>query len=263
MTILYRGKWALVTGASSGIGEYFCRELAKRGANIIMVARRKEKLSILAQQLIEHYKIQTHVIAVDLSKIESAQHLFDEVKKLGLTIDILINNAGFGIYGKLHETSVQRNQEMLTVNVCSLALLTQLFLPAMINQKEGAIINIASTAAFQPLPYMSNYGATKAFVLSFTEALWAEYKDQGIHILAVCPGPVETEFFDKLDMGESSLGTMDTPENVVDSAFAALEKNKIYVIPGPAKNYIKAQLNRFSPRAITAKVAEKILRRKD
>jgi short-subunit dehydrogenase len=261
--INYRGKWALVTGASSGIGEYFCRELAKRGANLIMVARRKEKLTILAEQLTEHYKIQVHVISLDLSLVEAAQYLYDEVQKLSCHVDVLINNAGFGVYGKLHETSVKRNQEMLTVNVYSLALLTQLFLPAMVQKKEGVIINVASTAAFQPVPYMSNYGATKAFVLSFTEALWAEYKNHGIHILAVCPGPVETEFFDMLDMGEPSLGTMDTPENVVESAFNAIDKNKIYIIPGPAKNYIKAQLNRFSPRAITAKVAEKILRRKD
>lgn len=261
--INYRGKWALVTGASSGIGEYFCRDLAKRGANLILVARRKEKLTILAEQMTEHYKIQTHVISEDLAKLDAAQSVYDAVQKLGIHVDILINNAGFGMYGKLHETELKRNQDMLIVNVFSLSTLTQLFLPAMIEKKEGTIINVASTAAFQPVPYMSNYGATKAFVLSFTEALWAEYKDVGIHVLAICPGPVETEFFDVLDMGEPSLGTMDTPENVVRTAFKAIDKNKIYAIPGPAVNYIKAQLSRLSPRETTAKIAEKILRRKN
>lgn len=259
--IHYQGKWALITGASAGIGETFAHELAKKKVNLILVARREDRLKVLSDQLRRQYQIEVDVIALDLSKTESPHQLFSTIERLQRPVRILINNAGFGVYGTLHQTDVKKNEEQILLNVFALAALTQLFLPAMVKDRDGMIINVASVAGFQPVPYMSVYGASKAFVLSFTEALWAEYRNSGIRVLALCPGPVETEFFKVL--GESSItGERDTPEEIVKTALRAAEQDKMYVIPGHRKNYILAQLSRLSPRWVTAKIAEKMMRLK-
>lgn len=257
--IQYENKWALITGASAGIGEVFARELAKRKSNLILVARREDRLNALANQLREQYQIQVDVIALDLSQPEAPHKLFSLVEQSHRAVRILINNAGFGVYGLLHETDVKKNENQILLNVFALTTITQLFLPAMVKDNDGAIINVASTAAFQPLPYMSVYGASKAFVLSFTEALWAEYQQTNLHILALCPGPVETEFFDV--MGKNGIdGPRNKPEEIVETALRALEQRKIYVIPGQLKNYLLANLNRLSPRWVATKIAERMMR---
>lgn len=257
----YKGKWALITGASAGIGHAYAHELAARGTNLILVARRQEKLSALANELIERHKIEADVIPANLASVEAAQQVFNEVEQRKRTVNILINNAGMGVYGNLGETDLTKNEELILLNVFSPAIITQLFLPKMVQNKEGFIINIASTAAFQPLPYMANYGASKAYILSFSEALWAEYRDKGIKVLAVCPGPVETDFFQAMGTDEPAIGKRDTPEHVVKTSLKALEENKSYVIP-ILNNYWLAQSSRFATRKFVAIASEKMLRPK-
>jgi len=256
----YQGKWALITGASSGIGEAFARELAKRGTHLVLVARRKDKLHKLATELMGQYQIEVDVLPIDLASIQGAYQLYIEVQKLSRSIDILINNAGFGVSGKLQETSLEKNQDLILLNVLSVSNLTQLFLPEIIKKKNGMIINVASTASLQPTPYMSTYGASKAFVLSFTEALWAEYHQEGIHILALCPGPVDTEFFKVMGGDEALLLKRDNPQSVVKAALEGISQDKSYIIPGPKRNYWLTHLSRFVPRKMVAKISERILR---
>lgn len=256
----FKNKWALVTGASSGIGKAFAERLAKEGANLILLARGQEALEELANILRQTYLVQIVVLAKDLSSQQAPEEVFAELNKTGIHVDILVNNAGFAVYGKLHETNLAKNQEQLMLNIVSLSSMTQLFVKPMAERKSGIIINVASTASFQPVPYMSNYGASKSFVRQFTEALWAEYKNDGVHILAVCPGATETNFFNVVDAKEASVGKRDTPENVVNESFRALACGKIYVIPGPMNNFLVSQLSRLVTHKFITKITEKILR---
>jgi hypothetical protein len=255
-------KWALITGASSGIGKAFAQRLAQDNYNIILVSRHGEALTALANDLMQRYTITAKVIAKDLADIAAPQALFDETQQLGIHIDMLINNAGMGIYGKLHTTALAKNQQQILLNVFALSSLTQLYLQAMQPHGTGTIINIASIASFQPVAYMSNYGATKAFVRSFTEALWAEYHNDGIKIIAVCPGPVETNFFIAMGVGvhQLSIGKTDMPETIVNETFTALKHGKLCIIPGRKRNYWQSQLNRFFPQKWIAIVSELLMR---
>ena len=189
----YKGQRALVTGASSGIGAAFARELASRGSDLVLVARSRDKLTAFGDELSTSYGVAVDVVVADLAKPSSADHLAAEVGDR--QIDILINNAGFGLHAQLHQADAARLTEMVQLNVATLVDLTRLYLPGMLARDRGAVINIASTAAFQPVPYMAVYGASKAFVLSFTEALWAETRRTDVRVTALCPGSTETEFF--------------------------------------------------------------------
>lgn len=255
----YEGQWALVTGASAGIGASFARKLAQKGANIILVARREDKLKALAQEITQRYNVQVHVVAMDLGAPNASQQLFAKVQSLGLRVQLLVNNAGMGVIGRLNDTDFERNRQMIHLNVNALSELTQLFLPAMLEAKKGAIFNLASTASFQPLPYMAQYAASKAFVLSFTEALSAEYRKSGVRFLAVCPGATESEFFSVAGINTPDLA-LDTPETVVTQSLRAMKGGKISVICGHWSNYLLAQLNRFFPRFITVYMSEIIMR---
>ncbi|HEY5892524.1 MAG TPA: SDR family oxidoreductase [Chthoniobacterales bacterium] len=257
----FQGKWALVTGASSGIGKAFAHELARRGTNVVLSARSQHALEELAQKLETQFKVATAAIALDLAEPKAPERLLSAVEERHIPVRVLINNAGFGTYGKLHENDLEQNGRQILLNVSSLALLTQLFLPAMVAKRDGVIINVASTAGFQPTPYMAVYGATKAFVLSFSEALWAENQETGVHILALCPGPVETSFFKVLGSEEpASTGRMESPENTVATAFRALDEGRSYVVTGGVRNYLLTQSNRFTPRAMVTRISEKMLR---
>jgi uncharacterized protein len=258
--ISYKDKWALITGASAGIGEEFARSLARFGANLILTARREEKLRSLAEELRTAHNIRVEIIVIDLSLADSPQKLFSTVQVTGHPVRILVNNAGFGVYGKLNDTQLEQNQRMIMLNVYALSSLTQLFLPDMVAAGEGYIFNIASTAAFQPVAYMSNYGASKAFVLSFSEALWAEYRKSGVRALAVCPGATETEFFNVMGTKEPAIGKQDSPQNVVFEALCAMDHGRSYVIAGPWMNYAMAQSVRLSPRALVAKITEMMMK---
>lgn len=255
----YSGKTALVTGASSGIGAAFARALAEQGTHLILVARSEDKLRNLATTLANQHDIHVDVLSSDLSHSEAGQKLFAATQQLGLSVDILINNAGFATYGSFDSLDAEREQQEIMLNVAAVVNLTHHFLPAMLARRSGSIINVASTAAFQPTPYMAVYGASKAFVLSFSEALWAEYRSKGIRVLALCPGPTSTDFFNVVGTEDAALGSKETPEKVVQVALRALERGRPSVISG-RQNALRANSVRFAPREMVARMGERMMR---
>ncbi|MBP1907551.1 short-subunit dehydrogenase [Paenibacillus turicensis] len=254
-------KWTLITGASSGIGEAFANEYASRGSDLILVARSEDKLNALGEKLHEKYGIKAQVIVSDLAQNGSAAELYQQCNQRGLNVECLINNAGFATYGLFEQLSGSRQHDEVMLNATAVVDLTYLFLPDMLKAKSGTVINVASTAAFQPLPNMAVYGATKAFVLSFTEALWEENRKRGVQFLALCPGSTETEFFNVVGAEEASVGKRDTPENVVKVAIRALQAKKVYVVPG-LNNFISAQLSRFFTRKQMLYIVGRMLRKR-
>ncbi|MEL6383145.1 MAG: SDR family oxidoreductase, partial [Cyanobacteria bacterium J06626_18] len=194
---------ALVTGASSGIGAVFAEQLASRKHDLILVARSQDKLQAIADKLSQQHSIQATVIVQDLTEPNAGKTVFTHVQQQGITVDLLINNAGFGTYGEFADGVLDTHLNMIQLNVVALTELTHLYLPQMRSRRSGSIINIGSTASFQPIPYFAVYAATKAFVLSFSEALWQECKPYNVKVLAVCPGPTETEFFKVADFPDS------------------------------------------------------------
>lgn len=250
---------ALITGASGGIGEEFAVQLAKRRANLVLVARREEKLAELRDRLLKlSPELTIDVIAADLSVPGSATDLAAKVEKLGRRIDILVNNAGVGGHGDFVQESVAKNAAQIQLNCVSLVELTGLFLPAMTSAHQGLIINVASTAAFQPLPGMAVYGATKAFVLSFTEALWQETKSSGVRVFALCPGATETEFFARTGEQFMTSGRQ-TSKQVVDTAMAAIDKSTPTVISG-WRNMVVACGYRITPRRLMLMASERFVK---
>lgn len=255
---------ALITGASAGIGAVFARELAKRQTNLILVARSQAKLEELASQLREEHKIQVEVLVRDLVAPGAAAAVFEAVSQKGVTVDLLINNAGFGDYGTFAQRPLPKLADMMQLNIVALVELTRLFLPAMQQRREGSIINVSSIAGFQPLPYMSVYAATKAFVLSFSEALWAENRQLGIRVQALCPGPTKTNFFQVAEFpqgnGSSDELSAASPEEVVLKSLDALAKNESTVVTGGLKNQAIVNLHRFLPRDALVSAMEKPFR---
>ena len=249
----------LITGASSGIGEVFARKLAARGRNVLLVARSEDKLITLCNELGRSNSIRAQYVALDLSKPESPARLFEEVQKRGLTVDMLINNAGFGSMGEFASLDLARELNMIDLNVKSLVELTHRFLPSMIERKQGAIINVASTAAFQPVPFMATYAATKAFVLSFSEALWEENRPYGIKVMALCPGVTDTNFFEAARGHKPPARASQTPEEVVDTALRGLARGKSHVISGWT-NFLMTQSERLAPRALVIRLAGRMMR---
>jgi short-subunit dehydrogenase len=252
-------KTTLITGASSGIGEAFARALAARGESLLLVARSEDKLLSLCNELSRAHNVNCQYFALDLSEEGAGAVLFAEVEGRGLEIETLINNAGFGSMGDFASLPVERELNMIELNVRALVELTHLFLAPMIERKSGAIINVASTAAFQPVPFMATYAATKAFVLSFTEALWEENRTRGVRILALCPGVTETNFFAAGGMGKPPFRAPQTPEQVVATALRALEQNRSHVISG-WENYAAAEVQRLVPRSFVARLIGKTMR---
>src|SRR5215213_1604909 len=238
----------LITGASSGIGAAFARKLAARGRNVLLVARSEDKLNSLCNELGRQTSIRAQYVAVDLQQPDAAAQLFDETTKRGLEIEMLINNAGFGSMGDFIKLDLNRELEMIQLNIRSLVDLTHRFLGPMRERKRGTIINVASTAAFQPVPFMATYAATKAFVLSFSEALWDENRAHGIHVMALCPGVTETNFFQVAGIDRPPMRTVQTAEQVVETALAALNRHKSTVISGWA-NWFTVEAERLVPRS--------------
>lgn len=254
---------ALITGASSGIGEAFARLLAAQGTDLVLVARSDAKLQLLAEELAARHRVRADVIAADLSAPGAARQVHEEVTRRGLAVDLLVNSAGFGSYGVFDTLPLERESQEIALNVTALVELTHLFLPEMLSNKSGAIINVASTAAFQPVPYMAVYAATKAFVLSFSESLWAECRTRGVRVLAFCPGPVDTGFaaaagFD-VAAGPKLTGQGATASGVAAAAVAALAQGRSYVVPG-RENYWLSVSSRFAPRSLVARLAERKMR---
>ena len=240
----------LITGASAGLGVEFARQCAARGEELVLVARRRDRLDALAEAI----GGKAHVFPLDLARAEAATSLIEAVEAEGLSVDILINNAGFGLAGKFARLPLERQREMVDLNVATLTELTRLVLPAMQERGRGAILNVASTAAFQPGPNMAVYYATKAFVLSFSEALHHELKGTGIKVSCLCPGPTATEFGEVAGVNSPMLSRITADAaGVVRAGLKGLDRNRAVVIPGIA-NKTTAQSSRFLPRAAMRRI---------
>jgi hypothetical protein len=251
----FAGKTVLITGASMGIGEAFARELSRRGATLVLVARSEAKLSALASALGN-----AHVIAMDLAAPGASLRLFDAVTERGLEVDVLVSNAGFGTHGAFGDIALPTLREEINLNVGALMELTHLFLPVL-ERRQGGVIHVASMASFQPCPYMAVYGATKSFVLSFSEALWAEYRPRGVRVLALCPGATETPFFERAGVLEVP-GKKARPEDVVRVGLDAFVAGRASVVQG-AVNNVSAFLSRFFSREFIVKMMARISRPKE
>lgn len=256
----FAGKTALVTGASSGIGAAFARELAARGMSLVLVARDGAALDRLAAELRDKHRTEVQTIVADLSRSESPAEVANAVRAAGGTIDLLINNAGMMTYGPFETSDPALNHAELMVNVAALVALTREFLPAMLERRFGGVVNVASVAGFQPIPYLAVYAATKAFVLSFSTALWEECRDRQVCVLALCPGTTSTQLFDRAQAPEAALGRPRTPEQVIATALAALAKRRSIVVDG-LKNSILSHGPRLIPRWFAAKCAGQAVRR--
>lgn len=249
-------KVTLITGASSGIGEAFARRLAEEKHNLVLVSRNQKKLHELCDELMQKHGISAHYVAIDLSESDAPKRVFQETSKHSMEVDLLINNAGFGSMGDFVELDGDREIEMIRLNIGALVELTHLFLLPMRNRRSGAVINVASTASFQPVPYMATYAATKAFVTSFSEAIAEENRQYGITVSALCPGPTATNFFVAADATPFAAKGMQTSEEVVEAGLRGIRSGKPKVISG-FRNAIGARLVSFIPnRLITSGVAK-------
>jgi uncharacterized protein len=251
---------ALITGASSGIGECFARALAARGRNSVLVARSEEKLESLAAELHARHGIAAEAIPLDLAEAGSAGRLAEILGNRQFKIDLLVNNAGFGARGRFWELPRDRQSEMIRSNVLTLAELTHLLLPAMVAEGRGAIINVSSTSSFQPIPYTATYAATKAFVTSFSEGLREELRRYGITVVTLCPGGTQTDFFRASGYGRPKLpGGIQPPEEVVEAALRALDRKGGLVVPR-FLNKLGVFVQRFAPRGLVVKITARMFR---
>ena len=255
---------ALITGASSGLGWEFAKIHAAAGGNLILVARNISQLEKLKTTIQQDHAAQIHLIQKDLSQHHAAEELYEYVKSQSWKVDILINNAGFGYYGMFMEESLQKDDEMMQLNMVTLTKLTKLFAGDMVKRGKGRIMNVASTAAFQPGPTMAVYCATKAFVLHFTEAISNELKRTGVTITALCPGATTSGFQAAAGMEESLLvkgRNLPTSYEVADYGYKAMMKGQAVAIHG-FMNYLMAVSVRFTPRSLVLKVARWMMRKK-
>ena len=246
----------LITGPSSGIGLELARLFARDGYNLILASRNIEKLNQIAAELISGQNVEIKIIAKDLSLPASPREIFSELSREAISVDILVNNAGFGIYGAFSKIDLNRSLDMLQINMLAVTQLTRLFLPEMLEKKSGKILNVASTAAFQPGPFMAGYFASKAFVLSLSEALANELEGSGVTVTALCPGPTATEFqriSNTEDIRETKIGMM-SAQKVARIGYRELMRGKTLVIPG-LMNKLAACAVRFLPRKVVTRLA--------
>jgi len=239
--VSYTGRTALITGASSGLGAEYARQLAARGSNLVLVARRADRLEELAAELRAAHAVTVTVVAQDLSLPGAGATLAGELRSRDIHVTSLINNAGFGNHGLLHESDAARLQDQISLNVLALVDITRAFIDDL-RAGAGVLVNVASTAAYQSLPRMAVYGATKAFVLSFTEAIWGEARDTDLRVLAISPGATRTEFFDIAGQG-AQVGGMQTAEQVVGLTLSTLDRRS------PPPSIISGFANRVAPLA--------------
>ena len=257
--INYTNQTVLITGASSGIGRVFAETLAARGAHVLLLARSGAVLEQLARDLARRHGIRAHALVADLSQPGAAEAVHAQACALGMPPDVLINNAGFATHGRFENIALARQSAEVAVNCTALMALTHRVLPHMLAQGRGAIINVASTAALQPDPYMAVYGASKAFVLAFSEALWAENRRRGVRVLALCPGATDTAFFDVVAAPEAAVGQRMAPQAVVDEALRALDRGRSSHVAG-RPNRLLAWLPRLLPRQTVLGIVEGMLK---
>lgn len=256
----YRGRWALVTGASAGIGEAFARELARRGMNVVLAARREDRLRRLADEIGQAHRVHTLVVPVDLGEEHAARALWAAATAGGRQVHLLVNNAGFGLKGPFAELPVERQMEMVRVNCIAPLELAHHALRHM-QGRGGGIVNVASVAAFQPIPLMATYAASKAFLLSFSEALTDEAKEHGVRVVVVNPGPVKTEFQEVAgtEVRDRAPGLL-SAEQVVEAALAGLEKGRRTVTPA-FFNRLSTTAVRIAPRSIVIRLAKMAMKK--
>jgi short-subunit dehydrogenase len=257
----YAGQWGLVTGASSGIGAEFARQLAARGMHCVLVARRQDRLEALAAELAATHGIRCEIVAADLSRPRAGRELFAEVSRRGIAVELLVNNAGIGMVAALEETDVGRALELIQVNVACLTELTLLMAKEMVGRGHGGIINIGSVVSFQPVALMGAYAASKAYVLHFSEALWAELRPRGVTVTTLCPGTTRTEFFDHSGVpGWAERNRGQDVAAVVRTGLEAFDASRQYVVSG-WKNYLVTLAVRLATRAAVVNWTLSIFRR--
>jgi uncharacterized protein len=250
----YGGSTALVTGASKGLGAAFAEALAQRGMNLVLVARSTDELNVLSTRLYARYKVRRTVLSIDLADPSSSQAIPEELDRRGIQVDLLVNNAGFGLSGEFLSHDPKLEKAEIDVNVQALVALTHHFGKAMAARGKGGIINVASNASFQPLPYMATYAATKAFVLHFSEAINHELNGKGVQVMATCPGPTATSFF-KGASTHMSPKDMDSSESVVKRTLEAFDQKRAVAYPGRMRVRIATWLPRLLPRDLVAHIA--------
>jgi short-subunit dehydrogenase len=257
-TFAYKGSTALITGASGGLGVAFAEQLAERGSHLVLVGRSEDKLQALARRLERQYKITATVLTADLASSTEVDQLISNLKARSIDIELLINNAGLGVFQRFLETPLERQMEQIEVNVRALVLLTHALAPAMVAKNKGGVINLSSSAGFQPLAGANIYAASKSFVLLFSEALARELAATGVRVLAVCPGPVATGFFaDKKP--DLTRNQMDDPKAIVGEVLRAFDRGKRVLVPGKLSVRLKTFLPRLFPRALMVQVGERVV----
>lgn len=256
----FKNTTILITGASSGIGKEFAKQLARKGANLILTARTQSDLIALANELMaEHADIWVKTIPVDLSQKDGAQTLFSAISDMSLSVNYLINNAGFGKFCEFSDEPFETYHKMLMLNINALVELTHLFLPQMKNNNAGGIINVASTGAFQPLPYLAVYAASKAFVLSFSEALTGELLGTNVRVMALCPGTTESRFMETANADTSTMALAPASQ-VVSSALVAFNKNRLFTVTGTV-NYLMSLIPRIVSRKSVIKITTNMIKK--
>jgi uncharacterized protein len=257
----FRDAFALVTGASSGIGEVFARELAARGANLLVTARSRDKLEVLAAELAKAHDVEVHVVAADLGEPSGVERLCREADELGIPVDHLVNNAGFGAVGAFAGADPAVQTDMVRLNCEALMRVTRHFLPPMLARGRGGVIHVASTAAYQPMPYMATYGATKAFVLSFSLALSEEVAGRGVSVMALCPGPVPTGFqaVAGIEPGMERIAALSAEQTVKRGLEAYLAGDRVCV-PGTV-NRAQTLASKLLPRGVVTHTISAAMKR--
>jgi uncharacterized protein len=255
----WQGKWALVTGASAGIGMALAAQLAAGGTHLVLTARRRDRLEDVSRKLKEAHGIQTEIFVADLAHPDAPQSLYNFTRQKGIAVDLLINNAGFGQYGELAQVETRRLLDMVQVNCAAVVHLARLYLPDMIARRRGDILILASTASFQAVPYICTYAATKAFDLLFAEGLAEEMRPHGIRVCALCPGSTESEFHAVAGQEKFAAQHQETAEKVARRGLEALAAGKSYVISGLG-NYLGAHSQRIVPRRMVTKIAANLFR---
>ena len=258
MSVLDGVTTALITGASGGIGEAFARQLAALGKDLMLVARSEEKLNALARDLASLHSVQADVLVADLARHDSAAALYAETERLGLAVDLLVNNAGFAKAGEFSELPFDVQADMVRLNVNTLTELTRLYLPSMRLRGRGGVINVASNAAFQPVPYIAVYGATKAYVLSFSEAVAEEVAADGVTVMALCPGATATDFHDTAGVWVQQQSSMPAPDEVVADGLRAFERRRRSFLHG-ATNQLTSIAARFLPRRLVVHLTARVM----
>ena len=259
---MFKNHSVLITGPTSGIGRDLAEQFAEEGAHLILVSRNKTKLDAVKQDLEKRHPIQITTILADLSQTGSAKELISHVKMSGLSVDVLVNNAGYGVYGKFIDEDIASQTGMIELHITAPTELIHAFLPQMIRNRKGGILNVASTGAFQPVPRENVYCATKSYTVHFTEALAEEVKNSGVRVCCLCPGPTETPFFDNPLMKTRTPAKISrmSSSDVARIGFDAFKKGQVLVIPG-LRNKIIALAVRLAPRSAVRKVAGKIIER--